>query len=165
MSSSHLLDDILAREGGYVDDPVDRGGATNFGITQATLRWWRKDPLADVRTLTVEEAREILTAMYIEGPGLHKIPDPQVQAFMVDFAVHSGPAIAIKHLQAAVGTEQDGVLGPLTLDALQREAKAKVLNRLVQSRCLMISRLVIKAPKQLKFLGGWLKRVLSFLDT
>jgi len=157
-----IIADILAREGGYVDDPHDRGGATNFGITQATLAAWRNDPHADPKTLGEEEAKQILQSQYMLKPGFDKLP-PTLQEQMVDFGVHSGPMVAIRHLQAILGVEVDGILGPKTLAAIPNHDMRWLCQELVKSRVLMIGRIVAKSPSQAKFLNGWLTRVLSFL--
>ena len=58
-----ILDEIIRREGGYVNHPADRGGPTNFGITAQTLGSWRKlgrpATTAEVRALTEAEARAV----------------------------------------------------------------------------------------------------------
>jgi len=68
-----ILDRIIRREGGYVNHPADRGGATNFGITAQTLGNWRKlgrpATVAEVMALTETEARAIYRQQYIAGPG------------------------------------------------------------------------------------------------
>jgi hypothetical protein len=65
-----MIDDILAREGGFVNHPADRGGPTNFGVTQATLASWRgrEATIDDVRSLTIDEARDIYRTKYYVGP-------------------------------------------------------------------------------------------------
>ena len=66
-----ILDEIIRREGGYVNHPADRGGPTNFGITAQTLGSWRKlgrpATAAEVQALTETEARAIYRQQYITG--------------------------------------------------------------------------------------------------
>lgn len=157
-----IVGEILRREGGFVNNPSDRGGATNFGITIQTLRWWRKDPNADIRTLGEAEAREILTALYIDKPKISLLPEA-IREFMADFSVHSGPYVAIQHLQRALGVTVDGEIGPETLGAVASFDTDKLLRLLIASRVKMVAKLVQKAPNQVVFLVGWVDRVLSFL--
>lgn len=157
-----IIGEILQREGGFVNNPSDRGGSTNFGVTVQTLRWWRKDQNADVRTLGEAEAREILTALYIDRPKISLLPD-RVKGFMADFSVHSGPGIAIQHLQRALGVTVDGVIGDETLGAAQNCDPERLLRLLIASRAKMIAKIVQKSPNQVVFLGGWIDRVVSFL--
>ena len=98
-----ILDDILRREGGYVNHPADRGGATNFGITAQTLGAWRKlgraATAAEVQALTETEARAIYRQQYITGPGFETIAHPALLHLLVDAGVHSGPKRAVQWLQ------------------------------------------------------------------
>lgn len=75
MTTDDLIDEILRKEGGYVDDPDDAGGATNFGITQDTLAAWRKHPVTkdDVRNMSVLEAKAIYSQLYIQKPRFAEI--------------------------------------------------------------------------------------------
>jgi len=112
---------ILNSEGGYVDDPDDPGGATNFGITEATLASWRGHPVTpdDVREMSVDEAKAIYQANYYNpahGPDLPAGLD--LLAF--DAAVNSGVGRAIILLQVAVGSLGDGHYGPNTAAAVAR---------------------------------------------
>ena len=121
MTFAACIQPILVSEGGYVDDPDDRGGATNFGITEATLASWRGHPITpdDVRAMTVDEAKAIYQANYYNpahGPDLPAGLD--LMAF--DAAVNSGVGRAIMLLQAAVGTPVDGHYGPNTAAAVAR---------------------------------------------
>lgn len=109
------LEHVLSHEGGYVDHPRDPGGATNFGITLATLSRFRGRPVtkAEVRALTLDEAKQIYRRNYWDACRCGDLP-PQLAFMVFDCAVNQGPARAITFLQAAVGTTQDGVMGPKT---------------------------------------------------
>ena len=75
-----IIDDILEKEGGYVNDPDDGGGPTNFGITLETLKEWRGDftlTADDVGFMDIGEARLIYEHRYIEEPGFNLIENEQ----------------------------------------------------------------------------------------
>jgi lysozyme family protein len=161
MSITKIIDEILKAEGGnkMTNDPSDAGGRTQYGISErANPNAWKDGQV------TEEEARAIYYKRYISGPGFDKINDPRVQHFLCDFAVHSGPGIAIKYLQRIVGVDDDGVMGPRTLEAANACEPRHLVNRLVAERMKMIARLVQKSPSQLKYLGGWTNRIMGFLE-
>ena len=108
----------MAREGGYVDDPDDPGGATNLGITLATLASWRGRPVskAEVRALGCAEAQAIYAARYWCGDDL----PPGLDLVAFDAGVMSGPSRGIRFLQTALGVTADGRLGPETRAAAAR---------------------------------------------
>ncbi len=119
--------EIVAREGGYVNDPADPGGATNHGVTIGTLRALRRDITgdgvvneADVRGLTRAEAVDIFIRHYFERPGLAALP-AEVQPPLFDMYVNAG-ANAVKVLQRMLAARgypcaADGVIGPATIAA------------------------------------------------
>lgn len=105
----------LEEEGGYSDDDGDPGGPTKFGITQATLTHWRGKPATegDVQALTVKEATAIYQAMYWQTMRCWALPSG-VDLMVMDFGVNAGPGTSGIELQQAVGTYQDGLIGPVT---------------------------------------------------
>lgn len=115
------LAEVLRHEGGYVDHPNDPGGATNLGITRATLSDWRGRPVtkSEVRALTVAEASAIYRARYWDPVRGDALP-PGVDLAVFDFAVNSGPGRAARTLQQVLGVTQDGAIGPITLAAIAR---------------------------------------------
>lgn len=115
------LAEILKHEGGYVDHPADPGGATNKGITLATLSDWRGKPVSktDVMALTTEEAGVIYRARYWNAVKGDQLP-AGVDLAVFDYAVNSGPGRAAKDLQAVLGVVQDGIIGPQTISAVDR---------------------------------------------
>lgn len=118
-------------EGGYVNDPDDPGGCTNMGITIGTLRDWRKDQsltCADVQALSEDEAAMIYAVNYWRPVWGSQLPIG-VNTQVWDFGVNAGPSRAIKYLQKCVGTSQDGIMGPKTLEATQ---KSNIDNLLVR---------------------------------
>jgi lysozyme family protein len=154
-----LIDEVIVREGGFVDHPSDRAGATKFGITKGTLSRWRGRTVttAEVRALDVSEARDIYLTQYVEQPGFLDVPEP-LRTHLVDFGVHSGPATATRALQRVLGVTQDGVLGPMTRGVLARRDVADITRRVWQERVRYLARLVALRPTQLDFLDGWLNR-------
>ena len=167
MTVDQMLDGVLEREGGFVDDPVDRGGPTRWGITQETLSAWRGVPVTreDVATLPIEDARRIYRQQYVEAPGFAAaIPDERLLALVVDYAVLSGPRAATQALQRAIGIADDGILGPQTLRLLQAQAgSVEVYRRLLADRIRHHVEIVLTNPSQRRFLRGWLNRLVGFL--
>lgn len=127
LSVRKIAEEIVAREGGYVNDPDDPGGATKFGVTIHTMRRLgldldgdKKISAADVQKLTRKDAVDIFVRHYFERPRLSELP-PAVQASVFDMYVNSG-ANAVKILQRLLGdmglkVAVDGVVGPQTIDA------------------------------------------------
>jgi lysozyme family protein len=147
---------ILAHEGGYVDHPADPGGATNLGITLATLSAWRGATVtkADVRALTQKEAGAIYRARYWNAVRGDDLP-PGLDLAMFDYAVNSGVGRAAKDLQGLVGAVQDGAIGAKTLAALDGMPAAHLVTRLCDTRLAFLRGLKTWPT----FGKGWARRV------
>ncbi len=129
-----LAEDIVAREGGFVDDPDDPGGATNHGVTIHTMRRLGLDltrdgkvDAGDVRALTRVQAVDIFVERYFIRPGLGGLPE-LLQPSVFDMQVNAG-ANAITILQKLLTRmgfpcKADGALGPETLAAAKAAAEA-----------------------------------------
>jgi lysozyme family protein len=145
MTDDDILARILRHEGGYVNHPLDKGGPTNWGITQATLGEWRGASATedDVRRLTVEEAKEIYRERYIKPFALVPM---DVKPQVVDIAVNSGVSAA-RALFAKANTQSErSVNTALVIERLRHYAK------LVRAR-----------PERSAFIVGWTERAVSFL--
>lgn len=162
-----LITALLEREGGFVLNAHDAGGATNLGITLQTLNDWRRCPVGvvDVENLTEDEARDIYKTNYFLKGGFDRIPDPNLQEFLFDTAVNSGLGRAAMCLQAALHVQADGVVGPKTLAALAADTNPQALyHAAVAARALFLLRIVGDNPSQAVFAEGWANRVQAFND-
>lgn len=169
MTLDAILDELMTREGGFVDDPVDPGGATKYGITAGTLGnwrgWTRPATRAEVEALTRVEAKAIYIARYIEQPGFtpENIPDLKLRVALIDDGVNAGPTQAVKRLQRVVGALPDGVLGPKTIEVLKVHSPEWVRVQVVKARCVHYAEIVRSRPTQSRFIVGWISRALSFI--
>jgi len=163
-----ILDEIIRREGGYVNHPSDRGGPTNFGITAHTLGAWRKlsrpATAAEVHALTKDEARAIYRQQYITGPGFDAVTHPGLLHLLVDSGVHSGPKRAVQWLQVALGVTADGIIGPKTRAALAATDQAVLYSKVLGQRLRHLGRLITNDPKQSAFAAGWMNRIAEFVE-
>ncbi len=128
-----LAREIVAREGGFVNDPADPGGATNHGVTIHTMRRLGIDltgdgqvDVADVRRLTADQAVDIFITHYFRRPGIAHLPEV-LQASVFDMYVNAG-SNAIRVLQRLLTDmgfpcSADGVIGPQTIKAAQTAAE------------------------------------------
>jgi lysozyme family protein len=153
---------VFRSEGGYVDHPADPGGATNYGITLATLSACRgrrctKD---DVRELTAEEAGEIYRSRYWDKARCDELP-AGIDYAVFDAAVHSGPGRAVRMLQKALGVAPDGIVGPMTLAAARRSDPRAVIAAICNQRLSVLRRL----PGWAVFGRGWSRRVAQVRQT
>jgi lysozyme family protein len=129
-----IATEIVAREGGFVNDPDDPGGATNHGVTIHTMRRLGIDvnrdnriDVADVKALTRAQAVDIYLEHYFKRPGIAALPEP-LQASVFDMYVNAG-GNAVKILQRLVTDmgfpcEPDGEIGPATIRAAQMAFEA-----------------------------------------
>ena len=100
----------LTQEGGYADDPADPGGATNMGITLATLRHWDHDPALgpqDVETMTKGTAASIYGALYWNALRAGPLP-AGIDLSVFDFGANAGARRSAELLQEALGAAVDG---------------------------------------------------------
>jgi lysozyme family protein len=112
------LAEVLRLEGGFVDDPRDAGGATKFGVTRAVLSeaLGRAASAEDVSALTQMEAGVIYRDRYWAPLQSAELP-AGLDLVAFDSAVNMGPGTAARLLQAALGVEADGAVGPRTIAA------------------------------------------------
>ncbi len=156
-----VIDGVLASEGGFVNDPLDKGGATNYGITLNVLREYKpvfKNASAeDLKQLSPLVARAVYRDKY--SAPFEWLSDDTVYAFMVNAAVQHGVTGASKLLQRAVGVKDDGVVGSATKRVVAQLPSTKLLARLVAERCVFYTSIVSRNPTQMKFLKGWVNRI------
>lgn len=166
MTDADILAAIFKREAGYVDDPRDRGGATNMGITQAALAAWRDRPVtkADVKALTKTEATAIYRRRYIERPGFQSILNPHLRGLVVDCGVNHGTPRVARWLQQAVGVKLDGVIGPVTRLALEKSDPVAVYVRICAIRTRWYGRIIADDHSQAAFSAGWANRNAEFIE-
>lgn len=168
MTDDGIIDDLIRREGGFVDHPADRGGPTKFGIAAETLGEARGLDRAattdEVKALTEGEARAIYRWLYIEKPGFTGIVDEPLRALLVDCAVHSSPARSVEWLQRALGVAADGRIGPITIAALDSSDRDRIRRRILAERIRFLGRLITRDPGQAAFARGWLARIADFVE-
>ncbi len=147
---------VMLHEGGYVNDPDDPGGETKFGISK------RQYPDLDIRGLTPQAAREIYYHDYwypLKGFAFGQ----DFAMILLDTAVNIGVKRTIKMAQKIAGVEEDGILGPITLNALRDLPEERLILRFVLARIRFYISLVKRKPKMRKFFFGWISRTIDYL--
>ncbi len=148
---------VLKHEGGFVNDPNDRGGETNYGITVAVARnYGYKD---DMKDLPLQTAKDIYKANYWNKVKANDLPE-EVRYIVFDTAINMGVTRASKFLQEAAGVEQDGIIGSQTIAASQMVTKEKY----ALIRMYFYCQIVRRDKSQAKFIGGWSNRVMDVVN-
>jgi len=148
---------VLLHEGGYVNDPQDQGGATNRGITQHVYDDWRRSQGLDprgVRSIEQPEIEAIYRKLYWNACRCDDLPSG-VDYCVFDFAVNSGPVRAARYLQRAVGVNDDGQIGPVTLAAVDAKPACETIAAISAARLAFLGQL----PTFSHFGKGWSARV------
>jgi lysozyme family protein len=164
MSFDKILAAVLKTEGGYVNHPADRGGATNMGITQQTYAEFLAAsgrPWADVRGLSMAEASAIYRKHYWQPARCDDLPE-RVRFIHFDAAVNHGTGRAAKMLQAAAWVDQDGKIGPATLAAVRAMDAELLLARYIAARYKFYGQIINRDRSQLAFIAGWMNRMAEF---
>ena len=176
--------EIVSREGGFVNDPDDPGGATKYGVTIGTMRRLGIDKTGDgridagdVRELSKAEAIEIYVKHYFSQPNIDQLPRV-IQASVFDMYVNAG-SNAVKILQSLLAQMGqniaiDGAIGPQTARAAEIAA-ASAPDHFVDAygiaRRNYYYRLADRRPTSRKYArrrdggkGGWIRRAETFIS-
>ena len=161
-----LLPFILKWEGGFVNDPTDKGGATNLGVTIKTWRsvGYDKDgdgdiDVDDLKLLTPEEVRDrVLKPHYWDRWKADQLKSQKVANILVDWTWCSGKwGIVIP--QRILCVPDDGIVGPLTISAANSINPEHFIAQIYDARKEFLRQIVRKDPAQQKFYKGWLNRL------
>lgn len=165
------LERVLKFEGGYCNNPADRGGPTNKGITQVTYDNFRigkglnRQPVSGI---SGDEVREIYKNAYWKPIHGDDLPEA-TSAVLFDAAVHSGVNRATRWLQKVVGVKQDGAFGPATFRAVNeyvaRNGDKDLAREMVGQREAFLYDLIERDPNQATFAKGWNNRLVALRST
>jgi len=175
VTKDEIFNAILGKEGGFVNHPDDKGGPTNWGITQAVARAHGYN--GDMRNLTRQQALDILTADYWTGPRFDLVSEvsPDIAAELCDTGVNMGPSVQAKwfqrwlnvfNIQGALYPDliADGFIGPRTISALKsylarrgKEGELVMLRSLNCSQGQRYLELAEQRPANESFVYGWIK--------
>lgn len=156
------LKSIFGHEGGYSSDRRDPGNwtggrvgrgqllGTKFGIAANSY------PGLDIKNLTLAQATAIYRQDYAAKIRFDELPSG-VDHATLDYSINSGVKRAAEYLQAAVGADVDGWIGPKTIAAVKRKSAAQVINQLCDARLAFLKRL----KKWATYGRGWSNRVAS----
>ena len=158
---------ILVWEGHFVNDPTDRGGATNCGVTLSTWRSQGYDKngdgiidVKDLMMLTKQDVINILEIYWNKWQG-DKIQNQSVANILVDWVWGSG-IWGIKIPQRVLNVTADGIVGKQTIAVLNDVNQEKFFNQIKIERMKFLNNIVLKNPSQERFIKGWTNRLDSF---
>lgn len=156
---------VLSMEGGYCDNPSDRGGATNCGITQGVYDEYRTSSSQfrmPVVGISADEISAIYRSRYWKPVCGDNLPRG-LDLVVFDSAVNHGVRQASKFLQRALGVDDDGIIGNKTIAAVHSDdaagMTAHVIGDILDQRTDFYDNLVQRDNKQKVFLKGWLNRI------
>ena len=150
-----IIEVVLEHEGGYVNDPDDPGGETNFGVAK------RSHPDVDIANLTKDGAKEIYREHYWDRNKVESL-SYTLRHIYFDMCVNQGRGRAVKILQQAAnakgaGLKVDGGMGPMTIAAME----GVELDRVRAYRVKYYADLITRKPNLEKFYFGWYRRALE----
>lgn len=162
---------LMIREGYISNDPIDKGGATKYGISKRFLELVTGGPVttAFVMGLSLSDAKEIYRTHFWYAPKFHRIHDDQMRECVFDQGVNRGTHQAGVMFQTAINSfgltklSVDGSVGPKTIEAFSSLDPFKVRLAFIKECQLAYARIAKNDPTQLRFLIGWISRSWTYL--
>ena len=158
MADSKILQPfILSWEGGYGNHPADKGGPTNKGVTLTTFRQFfgASKTVEDLKKITDDQWHTIFKKGFWDKCKADEIKCQSVANLLVDFAYHSGIGNAVPKIQRIVGTTADGIVGPKTIEAINKKDRLVLFAQLHKER-----EAFLRTRSNFSTFGkGWLNRL------
>ena len=152
LTFQQIFDRLIGHEGGYVNDPRDPGGETNWGVTKRTAQ--ANGYTGNMKTMTRQQAYEIYRRAFWLRYNCEQMPDAVAYQFF-DAAMNHGFGNASRMLQRAVGVLDDGIIGKYSLEAINSNPISDTLMVLNGERLNFYTRL----KNFDRFGKGWVNRV------
>jgi len=150
----------LKNEGGYVDIPQDRGGATNKGITINTLSRYlgRKASKKEVKNLNHKTITAIYKKYYWDVMNLDNLQDQSIATVLFDMGVLTGPGTSARIAQEVLNITQTKKFDKATLQALNATTAQEFIPKFAKRHIKRFNEIVANRPSQKIFLKGWKNR-------
>jgi lysozyme family protein len=167
----------MKAEGGYANDPQDRGGETYKGVSRNNHPTWSGWKIIDEakaakpkslnavlarNAVLQQKIKDFYKVNYWDVNNTGDINDQQVANQVFDIAVNSGAGTAAKFLQVAAGVTVDRVVGPLTIKAVNAANTKALYEKLLNERSTYFDQIVARNPSQSKFLASWKSRLTPY---
>lgn len=159
---------IFKWEGGFVNDPIDKGGATNKGVTIATWKQCGYDKdgdgdidIDDLKKLNLSDATIVLKKYYWDRWKADQIKNQSIANILVDWVWGSG-VHGIKIPQRLLGVVSDGIVGNKTIEAINNAEQSELFKKIWLARKEFLNGIVQRNPSQQRFIKGWLNRLNDF---
>lgn len=148
------MKNLLADEGGYVNDSNDAGGETKYGISK------RAYPNEDIASLTEDRARFLYRRDYWDRFKGDAIISAEKASAIMSACVNFGVGAGVKLVQIAIGSKQDGIMGSNTIRQVNDMDPDKFLAMFSLAMIARYTEICKRKPSQMKFLIGWIARAL-----
>ena len=160
---NNLIPIIKKWEGGYSDNPNDRGGATNSGVTLAVYQsvYGKNKTKNDLKKMTNDQWDYIFTKLYWNKWKADEIKNQSIANILVDWVWMSGIG-TIKKIQSLFGLTADGIVGNKTISYINSHDQEEVFNKIWNRRKSFYESLVKNNPSQKVFLNGWMNRLNTY---
>lgn len=167
-------------EGGYANNPADRGGETYAGISRKNWPNWKGWALIDsikrqfgvsAATINMHAGSSQLIQSYVSEfyktnfwypLNLSMVNDQQLANNVYDFAVNAGTGTAAKRLQRAAGVQDDGVIGNKTILAVNQLPAKQVYDSFNTQRKAYYDNIIANNPSQAQFRKSWYSRIIPY---
>ena len=149
-----------------MNHPLDKGGATNKGVTISTWKKYGRDingdgviDEEDLKLITDEDAIRIMKLNYWDVVRADDIESQSVANLLVDWVWGSGPGQSVPIVQQMVGATADGIIGPKSIAAINAQDPREFFKKLHARRHVYFNRIVESHPEQETFINGWRRRL------
>ncbi len=160
---------VLRLEGGFVNHPADKGGATKYGVILSTWKQYGYDKdhdgdidAEDIRALTEDDARYIAKKVFWDFFQADFILNQSIAEFIVDWGYNSGRVTVAKKLQKLLAIQADGLIGVQSLNAINCADQQNLFDALKVARRMFVDQIVAERPSQSVFHEGWINRINKF---
>jgi lysozyme family protein len=172
MADVKLLAPKIAKlEGGYSNDPIDKGNydasgnliGSNLGVTPAAFKqaFGHSPTVEEMKNLTIDQFTIVLKTLYWDKWLADQITNQSVANILVDWVYNSG-SIGITKPQILLGVTPDGIVGNETITALNKMDQQNLFTQVFNLRVKFYNDLVTRIPVNAKYLRGWMSRLNSY---